>query len=61
MSDTTADELEDLRRWKAEALEVLDQWYRVADAVESVSPCPLGHSRVEHARRFVVAAARRHA
>lgn len=59
--ESASDELEQLRRWKVEALEVLDQWYQVADVVERVSPCPLGHSRVNHVRQFVTAAARRHA
>lgn len=43
----------DLRRWKAEAIEVLRKWDAVADTVEIVDPCPLGHSRAEHVLRFV--------
>lgn len=50
------DELDDLRRWRSEALDLLNQWFGVADVVESAYPCPLGHSRVENALRFVLKA-----
>ena len=54
------DEIDRLRQWKREATEVLGEWDRVAAVVERVTPCPLGGSRADHARRFVVGLARRH-
>ena len=48
------DELNRLRRWKAEAVEVLKGWDLVADAVERREPARLGSSRSSHALRYVL-------
>lgn len=49
------DEVSNLARWKAEAMQVLAEWDTVlelVEAVEAVRP-PLGSSRIENVRQFV--------
>lgn len=45
--------IQDLFRWKIEASMVLKEWDKVADAVEAIDPCPLGHSKAEHVLRYI--------
>jgi len=42
------DETEKLLRWLEAAINVLQNWDKVADAIEQDYPCPLGIVRSEH-------------
>lgn len=46
------DEIDRLRRWKAEATQVIDEWDRVWDAAGR--PGPLGETKAETVRRLLV-------
>lgn len=46
-------ELEELRRWKAEALVVAAMWDKVADLAEEIEPAPLGWFRSDHALKVM--------
>jgi hypothetical protein len=45
--------IQNLLRWKVEAILVLRKWEEVASAIEAIDPCPLGRSRGEHALRYI--------
>lgn len=48
-----ADELEHLRRWKAEAIEILDMVEQCYDALPADAKAPLGHSKIQAVYDFI--------
>lgn len=42
-----------LVRWKMEAMDVLNEWDKVAAIVELFEPCPLGESKAKHAQKVL--------